>query len=135
MCISKLLLVICIHRLSLWQREDKLCADAGRADDIYVFFVGLNDLFYNCKTKPCSLLILTSGQIGFIKSVKDKLLVFLGNTDSAVLDGNKYFAVLLGSLDLDGRIFVTEFDCIVHKIVEHLLDLTDVCVYDHRIVG
>ncbi len=89
----------------------------------------LYDLFYNRQPESCSLLILTSGEIRLIEPVPDLLDTFPRNTDSRILHGNKDFLVLQRSLDIDHRVLTAEFDGVVDQIVEHLLDLTEVCIH------
>ena len=89
----------------------------------------LYDLFYDCQTESCSLLILTSGEIRLIETVPDLLDTLFRNTDSRILHGNKDFLVLQRSLDIDYRVLTAEFDGVVDQIVEHLLDLTEVCIH------
>ena len=89
----------------------------------------LYDLFYDCQTESCSLLILTSGEIRLIEPVPDLLDTLFRNTDSRIFHGNKDFLVLQRSLDIDHRVLTAEFDGVVDQIVEHLLDLTEVCIH------
>ena len=116
-----LLLVIRIHGFCLRKGKDKFRSDTLRADDIYIFFVCFNYLFYNGKTKARALLILTSGKIRLVESVKNKLLIVLRYSYSAVFYRNKDLVVLLSSLNLDGGILVAELDSVIHKIVKDLL--------------
>ena len=89
----------------------------------------LYDLFYDRQPESCSLLIFSSGEIRLIEAVPDLLDTFLRNTDSRILYGNKDFLVLQRSLDIDHRVLTAEFDGVVDQIVEHLLDLTEICIH------
>ncbi len=89
----------------------------------------LYDLFYDCQTESCSLLILTSGEIRLIETVPDLLDTLFRNINARILHGNKDFLVLQRSLDIDYRVLTAEFDGVVDQIVEHLLDLTEVCIH------
>ena len=89
----------------------------------------LYDLFYDCQTESCSLLILTSGEIRLIEPVPDLLDTLFRNTDSRIFHGNKDFLVLQRSLDIDHRVLTAEFDGVVDQVVEYLLDLTEVCIH------
>ena len=67
-----------------------------------------------------------TGQVGFVKSFPDFFQAVFWNTDSGILDRDKYFVVLLGCLNRDRGIRMTELDRIVDQIVKYLLDFAEI---------
>ena len=86
----------------------------------------LNDFFYNGKSKTGATLVFSAGQVGFVKSFPDFFQTVFWNTDSGILDRDKYFVVLLGCLNRDRGILMTELDRIVDQIVKYLLDFAEI---------
>ena len=105
------------------QSENKLCANALCTDTVDIFSMSLNDFFYNGKSKTGAALVFSAGEVGFVKSFPDFFQTVFGNTDSGILDRDKYFVVLLGCLNRDRGIRMTELDRIVDQIVKYLLIL------------
>ena len=88
--------------------------------------MSLNDFFYNGKSKTGAALVFSAGEVGFVKSFPDFFQTVFGNTDSGILDRDKYFVVLLGCLNRDRGIRMTELDRIVDQIVKYLLDFAEI---------
>lgn len=108
------------------QGENKLCANALCTDTVDIFSMSLNDFFYNGKSKTGAALVFSAGEVGFVKSFPDFFQTVFGNTDSGILDRDKYFVVLLGCLNRDRGILMTELDRIVNQIVKYLLDFAEI---------
>lgn len=77
--------------------------------------MSLNDFFYNGKSKTGAALVFSTGQVGFVKSFPDFFQAVFWNTDSGILDRDKYFVVLLGCLNRNRGILMTELDRIVDQ--------------------
>ena len=88
--------------------------------------MSLNDFFYNGKSKTGAALVFSAGEVGFVKSFPDFFQTVFWNTDSGILDRDKYFVVLLGCLNRDRGILMTELDRIVDQIVKYLLDFAEI---------
>ena len=88
--------------------------------------MSLNNFFYNGKSKTGAALVFSAGEVGFVKSFPDFFQTVFGNTDSGILDRDKYFVVLLGCLNHDRGILMTELDRIVDQIVKYLLDFAEI---------
>ena len=88
--------------------------------------MSLNDFFYNGKSKTGAALVFSAGEVGFVKSFPDFFQTVFGNTDSGILDRDKYFVVLLSCLNRDRGILMTELDRIVDQIVKYLLDFAEI---------
>lgn len=108
------------------QREDKFCPHAFRADDIDMFFMGLNDLLHDSETEPGAFLVFSAGAICLVEAFPDFFQAVLRDADTGIFDGNENFFAPLGGLDGDGRIRVAELDRVVNEVVEHLLDFAHV---------
>ena len=121
MPLGMLLLLFCQR-----QRKDKLRTNAFRADTVDIFSMSLNDFFYNGKSKTGAALVFSAGEVGFVKSFPDFFQTVFGNTDSGILDRDKYFVVLLGCLNRDRGIRMTELDRIVDQIVKYLLYFAEI---------
>lgn len=115
--------------------ENEFGSHAFGADHVDILAVGLDDLFYNGKPQSGSFFILASGQIRLVKTLPYFFLTVLWNTDSRIFYRDKYLLIPPRRLDVDGGVLVAEFDCVVNKIVQHLLYFPKVSVYHLDTVG
>ena len=81
----------------------------------------LNNFFYDRESKTGTLLVLSTGQVGFVETLKNFVLAVFWNSDAGILDRNKYFFAFLGGLNGDFRIMVAELDescsyLLLHKV-------------------
>ena len=72
--------------------------------------------------RPEPFFVAAAGCIGFIKAVPDFIKTFLWNTGAVVLDGNIGFLTFFPHGNVNHRIFVAEFNCVVDKVVNNLSD-------------
>lgn len=77
------------------QGEDKFCADSFGTDDVDIFIMCLNNFFYDRESKTGTLLVLSTGQVGFVETLKNFVLAVFWNSDAGILDRNKYFSLFL----------------------------------------
>ena len=100
--------------------ENEFRPNAFRTDHIDILPMGLDDFFYNGKAKPGPLFILAPGKVCLIKTFPDFFLAVFGDSDSRVLDRDKYFLIPSRCLDIDGGVVVAELDGIVNQVVQDL---------------
>ncbi len=122
------ILVFFVHVLGQGEGEDKFAALSFRADDVDMFLVAVDDLFYNGKAQAGAFFVPASGEVGFVESVPDQFQRFFWDADSGIFYRDKKFAFLDGCLHFDNGIVVAELDGIVQEVVENLLDFAHVCV-------
>ncbi len=46
--------------------------------------MGAQYFLHNRKAEACALLVLAAGQVSFVETVEDQLLVFFGNADAGI---------------------------------------------------
>ena len=85
--------------------------------------MGVDDFFYNGKSKTGSFLVSSAGNVCFVKTFPDFRNTVFGNSDSVIFDRDKYPAVFFRGFNNDRRVIRTEFDGIIQKIVKYLLNL------------
>ena len=115
-------------RLSAGKREDKLRANSLCTDDIDIFVVCLDDLFYDGKTQTGALFVLTTGKVTLIEAFPYPVEIFFRDTDAIVPYGHEDFFPTFCCLNCDRGIWVAELDSIIQKVVEYLLDFSPVSV-------
>ena len=112
-------LALQLFPLGCRQGEDKFSADSFGTNDVDIFIMCLNNFFYDRESKTGTLLVLSTGQVGFVETLKNFVLAVFWNSDAGILDRNKYFFAFLGGLNGDFRIMVAELDGIVNQIINH----------------
>ena len=117
------------------QGKDELCTNSLCTDNIDILFVGVDDLFDNGEAQAGAFPVLSSGRINFIKTVPDFRQVHFGNTAAHIFYRDKNSLMLQRRFNLDHRIFRTEFNGVIDKIIQHLLDLDHICVDEKGLSG
>ena len=85
------------------------------------------------KTETDAAFIKTSGFIGFIESVKKPRKFLLGNSNAGVFYRNKNLSVFLGIGEGNSSAFVNEFNRVIYKVINNLMDKVVVCVYKNLV--
>ena len=114
------------------QCKDKFGTNAFGADHIQILFVGGDDLLADGQTQSGSQFVFSTGEICFIKTLKDFSQIIFGYSDTGIFYGHKYPVSFFPGGDKDRRTFVTEFDSVIHKVVKNLLDLVFVSADPQR---
>ena len=110
-----------------FQSKDKFSSDAFSTDDINGLVVSVDDFFDDRKSKSCAFAVFSTGGVDFVEAFPDFIQAFFRDAGTVVFDRDENFSAFYGGLYLDGRIIMAEFDGIVQKIIENLLDLFHIC--------
>ena len=113
------------------QRENKFGPDPFGADDVDMFIMCLDRFFDDREPESGAFFIFAAGKVGFVKSFPDLVEFFFRNPDPVVFDRYKDLVIAAGHFHSDGRIMLTEFDRIVQKVIENLMDLSRVGEDEH----
>ena len=62
-------LALQLFPLGCRQGEDKFSADSFGTDDVDIFIMCLNNFFYDRESKTGTLLVLSTGQVGFVETL------------------------------------------------------------------
>ena len=95
----------------------------------------LDNFLCDGKSESGSFFVLAAREVRLVKTVPNEFNAVSGDTDTAVLYGNEKLIGAFNGFDFDGRVFVAEFDCVVHEIVKHLLDFYHIGIDKHLITG
>ena len=88
----------------------------------------LNNFFGYWKTKTGAFLVTASWRVWFIESVPDFINIFFGNSAACILNRYLRFLALFPDCYVYVRIFFTELNGVVYKIIYNLLDSALVCL-------
>ena len=86
-----------------------------------------NDLFDDRQSETGAFLVFAAGAVDLIETFPDLVDAGFRDPDAMVLDGNKDLVVFLRRLDRDRGMIRAELDRVAEKIIQYLLDLSDVC--------
>ena len=92
-------------------------SDSFSAFDFNSGAVICRSVFYYGEPQTGAFLVPAPGDIGLVKTVPDLGDAVPGDTDAAVLDGNKHLLVFLCGFHVNLRIVMTEFYRIVYEVV------------------
>ena len=116
------------------KREDEFCACSFRADDIDILVMRADDFADDGKAKSGSFFISATGDVRLIKTLPDLWQVLLRDAFPEVFDGDEDKLFPLVGADQDFFSGWAEFDCVVNKVVEYLLDTPHICADDQRLI-
>ena len=88
--------------------------------------MSLNNFFDDGQSQTGSSFVFSSGQICFVESCPDFFDAVGRDADTGVFDGDEYFFVLDARLNRDIGIVMRKFHCVVHQIVQYLLDFAHI---------
>ena len=74
--------------------QNNLCSGSKRTLNFNLRIMKNCSMLHNGKSKSGALLVFSAGEVGFVKSFPDFFQTVFGNTDSGILDRDKYFVVL-----------------------------------------
>ena len=111
-------------RSCLIQSENKFRSGSFRADYIDILIVGVNDFLDDGQSQAGALPVFAPGRVNLIKPVPDFGNGVPRNSDAVIPHGYGNFAVAFCGFHLYGRIIAAEFDGVVNKVVQHLLDFS-----------
>lgn len=117
------------------QGEDEFCSYAFGADDVDIFIMRRNNLFYDCKSKPGAAFIFSAGQVCLIKTFPNFFDAVLGDADTGIFDRDEDFVIFFCCLNRYGRVRWAEFDGVISQVVKHLLNFAHVCRDDASLSG
>ncbi len=66
--------------------------------------MGAQNFLHNREAEARAFLVFAAGQVSFVETVENQLLVFFGNADAGIFYGDKDLVVALGRFDPDRRI-------------------------------
>ena len=111
--------------------EKELAAFTFGADYIDIFVVSSDDFLGNGEAKACAFLVLTTGWICFIESVENFMKTFFRNTNSVIFYTDKELGIFFLGFYFDFTVFITEFNRIIKKVIDNLLNLGFIRMHIH----
>lgn len=109
-----------------FQRENKFSPHAFRTDDRDVLFVLIDDLFHNRQTEAVALSLAAAGGVGFIKPIPYFVQRIGRDAHAVIFHGDKDLSVTDIAFNFYGAVVPAELDRIINKVVQHLLDLSEI---------
>lgn len=85
----------------MWQREGKVRTASENAGGMDIFMMGFDDLLCDRESKTGSGLILSAGDVCFVKSIPDMWEAVLRDADAVVTDGDEDLIFLYSGLNLN----------------------------------